>query len=54
MKCRSKEPGHSVSLKDILRTITIQGLTLATVIAAEKQILMLNVKITAKSSEHEM
>ena len=41
VKCRSRTPGHSVCLKGMLRTMTMQGLTLAAIIAAEKQTLML-------------
>ena len=38
MKCRSRAPSHSVCLKGILRTITMQGLTLAVIIVAKKQL----------------
>ena len=41
VKCRSRIPGHSVCLKGMLRTITVQRLTLAALIVAEKQTLML-------------
>ena len=41
-KSRSRAPGHSVCLKSMLRTITIQGLTLAAIIASEKPSLMLD------------
>ena len=45
MKSRSRAPGHSVCLKNMLRTITMQGLTLAAITASQKHTLMLdNVK----------
>ena len=40
MKCRSRAPVHSVSLKSMSRTITMQGLTLTTIIVSEKYTLM--------------
>ena len=42
IKCRSRAQGHSAwCLKGMLRTITMQGLTLETITAAEKQTSML-------------
>ena len=41
IKCRSRASRHSVCLKGILKTITMQSLTLATITAAVKQTLML-------------
>ena len=40
VKCSSRAPGHSASLKGMLRTITMHGLSLAAIIAAEKQTLL--------------
>ena len=40
MKCRSRAPGHSACLKGMLKTFTVQGLTLAGVITIEKCTLM--------------
>ena len=39
---RSRVPGHSACLKSMSRTITMQGLTLAAIIATEKRTLMLD------------
>ena len=33
LKCRSRAAGHSACLKGMLRTITMQGLTLADIVA---------------------
>ena len=41
-KSRSTAPGQSACLKSMLRTITMQGLTLAAITAAEKRTLMLD------------
>ena len=40
-ECRSKSPGHSECCKGMLRTFTVQDLTLAGNIATEKCTLML-------------
>ena len=52
VKCRSRASDHSACLKGILRTITMEGLTLAAIIAAEKQTLLRH-KIMKKSLECE-
>ena len=54
MKCRSRAPGHSVFWKGILRTFTVQGLTLPGT-ATEKRTLMLGQrKIMIKSLERKV
>ena len=41
VKYKTRALGHSLCLKGMLRTITMQGLTLTALIATEKQMLML-------------
>ena len=38
----SRAPGHSACLKSMSRTMTMEGLTLAAITAAEKRTLMLD------------
>ena len=45
-ECRSTALGHSASLKSMLRTITMQGLTLAAITAVEEK--NLNARIDVK------
>ena len=42
VKSRSRAPGHSTHLKSMLRKITMQGMTLASMTASEKHTLMLD------------
>ena len=42
VKSRSRPPGHSACLKSMSRTITMQGMTLASMSALEKHTLMLD------------